>query len=299
MSILTRRCVGHCHATVPRRRAVPVANTYGYTNSQPSAKLFFFLWLFPRCVHTSHSSRSSLRGISCRRARNSTFATVRRQQPRPDACSLTHHLCLIDCARADVGHKGKFGHEFLEFEIRPDGRLRYANNSNYKNDTMIRKEGVCATPYHATVALSPTLAHSASAACRSPCCCCRAVYVGESVLAEAKRIIEESEIVREDDKNWPEPNQDGRQEFEVVIGNQHISFAVRTPCSSAAPPTPGERGLPLLTPPPPAHPCTDGQDRLAARRTRVDGSGRLADLLLPDPGPQMPRLLVDRLALPH
>ena len=40
-----------------------------------------------------------------------------------------------------VGHKGKFGHEFLEFELRPDGRLRYANNSNYKNDTMIRKEG--------------------------------------------------------------------------------------------------------------------------------------------------------------
>ena len=40
-----------------------------------------------------------------------------------------------------VGHKGKFGHEFLEFEFRPDGRMRYANNSNYKNDTMIRKEG--------------------------------------------------------------------------------------------------------------------------------------------------------------
>ena len=42
-----------------------------------------------------------------------------------------------------VGHKGKFGHEFLEFEITSDGRLRYANNSNYKNDTMIRKEGSC------------------------------------------------------------------------------------------------------------------------------------------------------------
>jgi len=47
-----------------------------------------------------------------------------------------------------VGHKGKFGHEFLEFEFRPDGRLRYANNSNYKNDTMIRKEGApCALVY--------------------------------------------------------------------------------------------------------------------------------------------------------
>jgi hypothetical protein len=42
-----------------------------------------------------------------------------------------------------TGHKGKFGHEFMEFEFRPDGRLRYANNSNYKNDTMIRKEGEC------------------------------------------------------------------------------------------------------------------------------------------------------------
>lgn len=99
-----------------------------------------------------------------------------------------------------VGHKGKFGHEFLEFEFRPDGKLRlsiicfsfvmltreaagrpqatiiivsvlclstsatshtlkvtcnnyglniftgklrYANNSNYKNDVMIRKEVIC------------------------------------------------------------------------------------------------------------------------------------------------------------
>ena len=40
-----------------------------------------------------------------------------------------------------VGHQGKFGHEFLEFVFKPDGKLRYANNSNYKNDTMIKKEG--------------------------------------------------------------------------------------------------------------------------------------------------------------
>ena len=40
-----------------------------------------------------------------------------------------------------VGHKGKFGHEFMEFEFSSDGKLRYANNSNYKKDTMIRKEG--------------------------------------------------------------------------------------------------------------------------------------------------------------
>lgn len=59
-----------------------------------------------------------------------------------------------------VGHKGKFGHEFLEFEFRPDGKLRYANNSNYKNDTMIRKE----------------------------------VFLTPSVLQECRRIISQSEV---------------------------------------------------------------------------------------------------------
>jgi protein mago nashi len=59
-----------------------------------------------------------------------------------------------------VGHKGKFGHEFLEFEFRPDGKLRYANNSNYKNDTMIRKE----------------------------------VFVSRSALREARRIIQQSDV---------------------------------------------------------------------------------------------------------
>jgi len=89
-----------------------------------------------------------------------------------------------------VGHKGKFGHEFLEFEFRPDGRLRYANNSNYKNDTMIRKEA----------------------------------FVSPSVVQELKRIIMESEVMREDDKSWPAPDRVGRQELEVVCNGQHISF---------------------------------------------------------------------------
>ena len=89
-----------------------------------------------------------------------------------------------------AGHKGKFGHEFLEFEFRTDGRLRYANNSNYKNDTMIRKQA----------------------------------FVSPSVLAELRRVIAESDITREDDKNWPAGDRNGRQELEVVCGNEHISF---------------------------------------------------------------------------
>lgn len=61
-----------------------------------------------------------------------------------------------------VGHKGRFGHEFLEFEIRDDGRLRYANNSQYKAENLIRKE----------------------------------VWVNDMVVDELKRIIQESEILK-------------------------------------------------------------------------------------------------------
>ncbi|CAH8620769.1 unnamed protein product [Schistosoma mattheei] len=89
-----------------------------------------------------------------------------------------------------VGHKGKFGHEFLEFEFRPEGKLRYANNSNYKNDTMIRKEA----------------------------------YVSPSVMEELKRIVLESDIMSEDDASWPVPDRVGRQELEIVCGDEHISF---------------------------------------------------------------------------
>jgi protein mago nashi len=30
--------------------------------------------------------------------------------------------------------------------------------------------------------------------------------------------------VREDDSRWPRQNKDGRQELEIRLGNQHISF---------------------------------------------------------------------------
>eukprot|EP00952_Eustigmatos_sp_NYUAD-ZCMA_P009168 37903-Eustigmatos_ZCMA.PRE.1 len=55
---------------------------------------------------------------------------------------ITHVIsCLSGRGRNSVGHTGKFGHEFMEFEIQPSGLLRYANNSNYKNAKMIRKQG--------------------------------------------------------------------------------------------------------------------------------------------------------------
>ncbi|KAG8412372.1 hypothetical protein J3458_014554 [Metarhizium acridum] len=93
------------------------------------------------------------------------------------------------------GHMGRFGHEFLEFDFRVvgDGRsavARYANNSNYRNDSLIRKE----------------------------------MCVSSSIVEEIKRIIKTSEIIKEDDSKWPQKNKDGRQELEIRLGNDHISF---------------------------------------------------------------------------
>merc|ERR1711879_144412 len=89
-----------------------------------------------------------------------------------------------------VGHRGMYGHEFLQFELHSDGRLKYANNSHYKSERMIRKE----------------------------------CYVSDSVLKELRRIIDDSEILKEDDNLWPQPDQVGKQELEVVTESDHISF---------------------------------------------------------------------------
>ena len=33
-----------------------------------------------------------------------------------------------------------------------------------------------------------------------------------------------AQIMKEDDTNWPPPDRVGRQELEVILGDQHISF---------------------------------------------------------------------------
>ncbi|KAK9356741.1 Mago nashi protein [Lipomyces doorenjongii] len=93
------------------------------------------------------------------------------------------------------GHAGKFGHEFLEFDFRVqgDGRsaiARYANNSNYRNDSLIRKE----------------------------------MCVSALVIQQLKKMIMDSEIMKEDDSRWPEKNHEGKQELEIRLGQEHISF---------------------------------------------------------------------------
>ena len=94
-------------------------------------------------------------------------------------------------------------------------QMRYANNSQYKNDRMIRKE----------------------------------CFVQPTVLDELKKVIEDSEvsgqavaegrrlprtmqcarrlsvqILKEDDSNWPLADRVGTQELEIILGQEHISF---------------------------------------------------------------------------
>ncbi|RYO93521.1 hypothetical protein DL764_007970 [Monosporascus ibericus] len=85
------------------------------------------------------------------------------------------------------------GRSEFDFRVVGDGRsavARYANNSNYRNDSLIRKE----------------------------------MCVSSLVVDEIKRIVKQSEIMKEDDAKWPQKNKDGRQELEIRLGNDHISF---------------------------------------------------------------------------
>merc|ERR1712124_223168 len=50
------------------------------------------------------------------------------------------------------------------------------------------------------------------------------MYVSHLVMKEVQKVIEDSDILKEDDVNWPAPDRLGRQELEVIIGNDHISF---------------------------------------------------------------------------
>ena len=75
----------------------------------------------------------------------------------------------------------------MEFEFLPNGILRYSNNSAYKSrdSEMIRKQ----------------------------------VKVSPAVIGELRRIISESEITKESDAEWPEPDREGEQNLEIKIGN--------------------------------------------------------------------------------
>lgn len=88
------------------------------------------------------------------------------------------------------GHAGRYGHEFIEFEIREDGLLKYSNNSHYRSEKIIKKQA----------RLSP------------------------AVVDQIKMLLLKHNIFLVDDQPWPEPDRNGRQELEVKMGRTHISL---------------------------------------------------------------------------
>ena len=44
------------------------------------------------------------------------------------------------------------------------------------------------------------------------------------VLMQRKCFFAWSQLLKEDDNNWPPPDRIGRQELEIILGDQHISF---------------------------------------------------------------------------
>nr|CCC91181.1 putative mago nashi-like protein [Trypanosoma congolense IL3000] len=101
--------------------------------------------------------------------------------------TLQSHLHYV---RYFAGHTGRYGNEFLEFDLRDDGTLKYGNNSHYRNENIIKKQA----------------------------------RVSPAVLEEVKRLIILSGILDSDDERWPQPDRNGRQELEIHLGNTHISF---------------------------------------------------------------------------
>lgn len=50
--------------------------------------------------------------------------------------------------------------------------------------------------------------------------------MSSSVIDELKKIIEDSHICEENDELWPQPDNRGEQELEIILNNQHICFNV-------------------------------------------------------------------------
>ena len=96
-------------------------------------------------------------------------------------------------------------------------------------------------------------------------------------------------IARESDSKWPQKNKDGRQELEIKIGGEHVSFEVRRrrahPRCYVGEGKGGSAKKSSTT--------TDGQDRFARRCDRVGRPRRPPRFLLPGPGPEGSRLQLD------
>lgn len=119
-----------------------------------------------------------------------------------------------------VGSKGRYGRGFLEFEFRADGKV--CVNSIVPSAPVRRVSGT-----HQLANQIPTTCHpmqlryannSNNDTIRKEC------YVDHAVIEELLRIVEQSTIMEKDDKDWPLPDNNEKEELEVVLHGKHISF---------------------------------------------------------------------------
>lgn len=58
-------------------------------------------------------------------------------------------------------------------------------------------------------------------------------YVSETVIDELKNIIKKSNILAYSDKKWPKPDKIGKQELNIRIGSQEVTYKTSKIGSSA------------------------------------------------------------------
>lgn len=81
-----------------------------------------------RSASASSSACSERLPLACLRP------AAREQRPCRGQLAAAADVRLNLAAARPSGHRGKFGHEFLEFEFRPDGEVRGAARHNGQHD---------------------------------------------------------------------------------------------------------------------------------------------------------------------
>eukprot|EP00796_Vickermania_ingenoplastis_P005457 gene5457-3935_t len=137
---------------------------------------FVAFWTSSNTRGSSFTPFTYWKGCSCR---------MRSRRPPAETLDSSFHYI-----RYYAGHTGRFGNEFIEFEIREDGQLKYSNNSHYRSEKIIKKQA----------------------------------RVSPAVLEQIKSLLVKQQICETNDNDWPEPDRNGRQELEVWLGGTHVSL---------------------------------------------------------------------------
>lgn len=100
--------------------------------------------------------------------------------PKSDELHIRYH----------VERLGEYGRELLEFEVRPDGLLRYASNSCFKK---VQKQ----------------------------------CYVSQMMLAQLERIVVDSCFLSPNVEGWPPSSETDRQQLEISQGSSNFAVSTR------------------------------------------------------------------------